>query len=276
MPDTQSVGRPAHPPRLRALVPREHGAYGQLGLPLCTALAMGRPGTASVALAIAGAAAFVAHEPLLVLGGQRGARARREEGARAARRLALLGGASFVAGGAGLALAPTSARLSGLVPLGLTAVLSLFIARRAEKTAPGELVAAAALSSASLPAALAAGVRPASAWGAWIAFCLVFGASTLAVRTVVAHARAPIAPSRRVVPILAAVLVLVLLGRAGVLTASATLGAAPMLALSLALALTPPAPHALRRVGWALVAASLVLCVALAAGEHLVKAPGAG
>jgi hypothetical protein len=230
---------------------------------------MGRPGVASVALAAAAAISFAAHEPILVLAGQRGTRARREEGARAARILAALGGGALALGAIGLALAPAEARISALVPIGLTALLAWFIARNAEKTAPGEILAAAALSSAGLPVALAGGAPAAVAWGAWAAFCLAFGASTLAVRTVVAHARAPMAWPRRTVAPALALAAAVGLGVAGLVTPLASIGAAPMLALALAVAAAPPRPAALRRVGWALVAASAVLSVTLAVGAHL-------
>lgn len=255
--------------RPRSLAPKEHGAYGQLALPLVAGLAMGRPGVAAFALAAGSALAFVAHEPLLILAGQRGARARREEGDRARRRVAALGAGALAAGSVGLAFAPPAARLATIVPLALVALLVPFIARNAEKTTAGELLAAAALASTGVPVALAAGVAPGPAWGAWIAFWLAFGSSTFAVRAVIAHVRAPVSWTRRAAaPAILAVVALVL-ARAGVLAPSAAMGAAPMLALALALALRPPPPTALRRVGWRLVATSLILCAALAAGAHL-------
>jgi hypothetical protein len=141
--------------------------------------------------------------------------------------------------------------------------------RGAEKTTAGELLAAAALASTGIPVALAAGAPTSAAWGAWLAFFLAFGASTFAVRTVVAHVRAPASwPRRLAAPVIFAASAL-LLARVGLLTAAAAIGAAPMLALALALALRPPPPASLRRVGWGLVAASVVLCAALAVGAHL-------
>ncbi len=59
----------------RSLAPREHGAYGQLFVPIAAALAMGRPSLGAVAIAVAGTAVFFGHEPLLVVGGGGGARA---------------------------------------------------------------------------------------------------------------------------------------------------------------------------------------------------------
>lgn len=69
----------------RSYLPREHGAYGQIGVPLAVALLSGRPGYATALLALAAIAVFFAHEPILAFASRRGGRAR--ETARAARRL---------------------------------------------------------------------------------------------------------------------------------------------------------------------------------------------
>lgn len=253
----------------RSLAPREHGAYGQLGLPLVTALAMGRPGLAAVGMTIGAVAAFFAHEPLLIVMGQRGTRAAREDGRRARQRLLLLGAMTALGGGVGLSLAPFDARVSAIVPLVLALALAPFVARGQEKTAAGELLAAATLSGAAVPVAIASGVPLAAAWGAWGAWCLAMGASTLAVRSVIAHARAPGAwPSRVIAPLLA-LAALAALTAGGALSRSAAIGATPMLALALALAAKPPSPRALKRVCWALVAASVALAVCLAVGARL-------
>src|SRR5262245_26094413 len=90
--------------RRRSLAPREHGAYAELGLPIATALSMGRPGLSPVLLAVAAGAMFAAHESLLVVLGQRGARAQREDGSRAARALTLLGGVAALSGVVGLVI----------------------------------------------------------------------------------------------------------------------------------------------------------------------------
>src|SRR5829696_5891404 len=63
--------------------PREHGAHGQPGLPLVAALAMGTPGWASFLWALAAAAAFLMHEPAVVLLGRRGPRTLRAHGTKA-------------------------------------------------------------------------------------------------------------------------------------------------------------------------------------------------
>ena len=93
-------------PRPRSLLPHEHGAWGQLAMPLLTALAIGRPTVGSLLLTLAVVLAFVAHEPLLVVLGQRGKRAREQDGARALRWLAALGA---LAAGTGVAGDPRAA-----------------------------------------------------------------------------------------------------------------------------------------------------------------------
>ena len=253
----------------RSLAPREHGAYGQIALPLIAALGMGRPGASAILMTSGALCAFVAHEPVLVATGLRGSRALREEGGRARRRLAILGAATALAGGAGLWLAPGAARLAAAVSIVLALALAVLIARGQEKTTPGELLAAGALASAAVPVAIASGVAPASAWGAWAAWGLVLGASTVVVRAVIAHARAPLAWPRRLVAPAIAAAVAAALAFAGVLPGSAAIGVVPMIALALALALRPPSPRSLKRVGWALVSTSAALAAALAVGSHL-------
>lgn len=261
--------RAAARPSTRSLAPREHGAYGQLGLPLVAALGMGRPTGSAVCFAVASVALFLAHEPVLILFGQRGTRAAREDSARARRLLAILGAVAALTGSAALLLAPAAAIHAAAVPLGLGVVLAWLIARGAEKTAAGEVLAAGALAGAGLPVAIAAGVTPERAFGAWAAWCLGFGASTLAVRSVIAHARAPVAPLRRLLAPMIAIGVAAALWASGVLRAPAAIGVAPLLALSLGLAARPPSPRSLRRVGWALVAASFALAIALVAGRDV-------
>jgi YwiC-like protein len=56
------------------LLPREHGAYGQMIFPPVTALLICGISVSALACMAAVAAAFVAHEPALILIGRRGAR----------------------------------------------------------------------------------------------------------------------------------------------------------------------------------------------------------
>ena len=103
------------------LLPREHGAYAQLLFPLLCALLVGHPRLGAYLLAVAAAGAFLAHESLLVVLGQRGIRATREQGGDARRSLAIFGGTALVAGGAALVVLPAEA----LVALGAGRLLVL-------------------------------------------------------------------------------------------------------------------------------------------------------
>lgn len=270
-PETSAPGRPTRRPEgaRRGLAPREHGAYGQLGLPVVTAIAMGRPTLASICLATGAIAAFFAHEPVLVLTGQRGTRAQREDGGRARQRVALLGALTAAAGGAGLWLSPPAARAAAAAPVLLALALAPLVARGQEKTATGELLAAATLAGAGVPVAIAAGVTSAAAWGAWAAWCLSFAASTLAVRSVIAHARNPMSLPRRVIGPVGTLVALALFARHGQLPIHAALGALPMVLVALFIAVRPPGPRSLKKVGWSLVGASVVLSLALGIGNHL-------
>jgi len=256
----------------RSLAPREHGAWGQLGVPLATALAAATPTRSGAALALAAVALFAAHEPLLVALGHRGPRARREDGPRALRRLATLVGLGAAAGLLGLLGAPTVARASVALPLALAAAVGAFIARGAERTGPGVTVAAAALAAAGVPVALCSGATPGAALWAWAAWAVGFALVTPAVRSAIAHARAPSPLARRaaaLAPPLAALAALAALGPAW-----SGLAAAPFALASLALVVAPPSPRHLRRVGWALVASSLAAGAALVAA--LRSLPRAG
>jgi YwiC-like protein len=66
------------------VLPREHGAYSQMALPLVTSLVVARAAPPALFVAVAVVCGFLAHEPLLLLMGGRGVRARHAAGSRAA------------------------------------------------------------------------------------------------------------------------------------------------------------------------------------------------
>lgn len=253
----------------RSLAPREHGAYGQIGLPLITALAMGTPSVSAILLTVGAVLVFAAHEPLLLLLGRRGLRAQRYGSPRARRSLRILAAGAAVSGLLGLALAPYPAMIASIVPLALGAAVFGLINRDKEKTLGGEILAAAALASAAVPVALASGVLPSIAWGAWAAWTISFGAATWAVRVVIRMKKLGMTLTARVSPVLAATGVAVVFAWLGVFSRFAALATAPMLIFSAVLALAPPPPSALRRVGWALVGSSVLTAATLVIGARL-------
>lgn len=248
-----SAPSPPRPAKERSFAPKEHGAYGQLGVPLVAALASGRPGLASVLLTLASALAFAAHEPLLVALGHRGERLRARDGSRAKRRVCVLGAGALATGVAGLALLPHAALPWALLPpLSAVALLPWVMAGR-EKTLTAELLAAAALASAGVPVAVGAGVAFRVALACWVGWSLAFGAATVAVRAVSPRYRAS---SRRWTP--AALLAFgaaIALGSVGIDPVVAA--GVPLLGLGAAVFVLDPPARSLKRVGWGLIAASV-------------------
>jgi hypothetical protein len=234
----------------RSLWPREHGAYAQLGIPLTAALVV-RPPTAAAAL-LTGAAvlAFLAHEPLLVVLGHRGARLRDAEGARARTRLAILAGAAGISAMVGIALASTAARETIALAAIPTIALIALAWRRAEHTLAGELVAAVALSGASAPIAVASGASIGAALPMWSAWALGYATSVVAVHQVLAH-------QRRRARCGTDDLVASGLCAAGVIAALAAPAALPLVAVSVGVAVALPAARHLRTIGVVLVVASV-------------------
>jgi len=238
----------------RSLLPREHGAYFQLAIPLLTAGVLHAPTVATCALTAAAALAFLANEPLLVALGHRGPRMLEHDGPRARRRLALLATAALVTGAAGLAAAPRDATIVAVVvAIPVVAVLALAW-RRAEHTIVGELIAALALTGASAPVLVAGGTAPGPAVAMWLAWALGFGATVLAVHRVIArHTR----PATAIDRVIAAALVAITLACFGLAPRLPAL-AIPILlvAVAAALVLVPPPATRLRTVGVAIVVAA--------------------
>lgn len=258
-----AAGSPSasRPPAAR-LLPREHGAYGQLAVSLLTGLLLAKGGAWAVLLAAAAVAAFFAHEPLVVLLGHRGARLRALAGRRAGMALALLGAASL-AGCAAAALAG-AAHLGWLaLSFALSAAAALVAALGVEKTTGGEALAALALTSWVGPVATAGGASSdRAALLAWAVCAAHFCFATCSVRSVIAAGKPGGAGPLRAVALIAPVAGLALLAALafrGLVPARAVAALAPGAALSFALALTLPPPRHLKRIGWTLAAASMPL-----------------
>lgn len=250
--------------------PKEHGAYGQLAFPLLTSFAVAGVSGPAGLFAAAIVAAFLAHEPLLVLLGRRGVRARREQGGRAVRWLACAAVAGSIAAAAAFAAASDGVRASLAIPLVPALGLAAAIASGREKTTWGEIAAALAFSTAAIPVALAAGASLATAAAIAAAFALVYATQTLAVRGVILAVRgggnpAAARAARRSALVIAAA------GGAGIGTAAAlallpwatAAAVSPGLAAMAWIVAAPPPPTRLRRVGWTLVASSVATAAIL-------------
>ena len=255
--------------RKRFLRPREHGAWGQLAMPLVTGLALGRPSAASWLFTAASALAFLVHEPVLVLLGSRGARARMEDGSLAWRQLWLLGGLGAAAGAGALCLAPAAARLSLAIPAALIAATLALASRRLEMTSLGAAVIGAAMAAALLPVALSSGAAVPAAAAAFSAWTLSFSMAAVAVEAVLARGRPGARDLGRRSAGLALGLWVVgfLLSAIFGLSWSAPLSLTPTALLCASACLGGAGPGRLRELGWALVGSTsatlVVLIVAL-------------
>ncbi len=245
-------------------LPKEHGAYGQMAVPLVTALAVtgGRP--AGLLFAVAVVAGFLLHEPLVVTLGGRGVRAREAAGASARWWALVWGGVVLVAGGAASFLLGDRWWLAA-VPAAPALVVFDAAVRGTEKATLPQVGAAAGFAATAVPV-LALGGAPAN-W-LWLV-PLVLGAnsvlSTLAVRAVVADARRQADPAG-VSPAKAGAL-----GSAAVTLTLATFAwtrgligpwtfAAvwPGVLAAGVLAVRPPHARHLRTVGWTLAAGAVL------------------
>lgn len=249
------------------LMPREHGAYAQVVFPLLTALALGNGSAAQFYWTAATIAVFIAHEPLLILAGQRGRRSHADLGDNAQKLAGSLSMAALVAGGLGWWHAPAEARLAVIVPLLLGICLLPFILHHREKTFAGELLVSLILSTTLLPVALAGGVVFRAAFAASAVWGAIFMLGTITVRAVIANAKKA-AHSRRLVC-------------ASIILSLAALVLSFMLALNetlpplLAAAIVPAAlitlvcsfigvhPRHLRVLGWSLVGSNVIVLAAL-------------
>ena len=255
--------------RARSLLPQEHGAWGQLAMPLLSALLVAGLTPAALLLTAATVLGFLAHEPLLVLIGHRGLRARQEAGQRARRGVATLLAGAAAAGGAGLWLAPPAARWAMLVPLALTAAVAGFVLARRERTIPGELTVVTTLATSGFAVALAAGAPLLTAGAATATWVLAFATSVFAVRVVLARALSKGTIELGLRNGLAVVLVggggAALAWRAG-LGPVVGLAMAPTALLSLLVCLLPFSARQLKTLGWGLVASSTATLLLLVAG----------
>lgn len=255
--------------RVRSLWPKEHGAYGQLGMPLLGALIVAFPPTvASLGYLIAAVSLFLLHEPALVLLGQRGKRAIDEAGERARVRLLSLGGLALAGGVCAVLLARQTLWAAGIGVL-LAAIAGVFVWTGREKTAAGELVAASALPWCSVLVGLAGGVPVETALVHWAVWTVAFACATLTIRGMIARGRkrrSSLLPAMLAVgfSLLAAGVALAAWssGRIGV---GPALALVPVVALSLGIGIVAPKTKYLREVGWGVIAATVLTLAVLAA-----------
>ena len=253
------------------MLPREHGAYGQLLLPVATALAISDIHASAVLTSTAALAAFVAHAPLVVLLGRRGARARREQHRRAITWLAMSAGLAIAAGNGAVAASPSHARWLFAWPLAPAGVLAALLLTGREKSALGEIASAIAFAAIAIPIYGASAQSPLPGFVVAFTFAGLFIVGTLGVRIVVLRTRAGGDPravrvARRQLAMALGVvgIGLLLIWRFDAGTA-ASLAILPGMAFATGLAIRPPAARRLRAVGWTMVSTTAFLAGVLVA-----------
>jgi len=248
---------------MRAWLPKEHGAYGQVTFPLVAAFGVAGMSTAGVLMSVAVIAGFLAHEPAAIVLGQRGSRAKRDLDSSARVWLTCCAVIGIVAGLAAVARLDHVARWSLAVPIVPAVLLIVAMTNGREKSWYGEAAAALAFAGVSVPVAMAAGASTTVGVAVAIPFALLFTTTTLAVRVVILRVRAGGDPraaiaTRRatfIVSAVAAVLIGVMTAT-GWLPASVLIASAPGLLTAAIVAARPPAATKLRTLGWSLVAVS--------------------
>jgi hypothetical protein len=247
--------------RRRWLLPKEQGAYAEIGFPLLTVLLLGMPGSGALMLVLAVVCVFLLHEPVLVLLGHRGTRLRREAGRAAARLASVFAAGSFGFGIAGLWMSPPTARWGALVPFILGVAHLPLMATRREKSLSGELLAATTLVTACVPVALAASLPIAATLTVSIVWGVTFGLGTLAVRSTVTDAKGGAGRLKVAALLLAlgAMLVAVwIVAVPGLPTGRAALAALPGSVVTIGLIALQIPPRRVRGIGWTIAASNLI------------------
>lgn len=253
------------------MLPKEHGAYGQLAFPLVTSLVVAGPARASVLTAAAVVALFLAHEPMLVLLGHRGARVRAADRQRAwwwQNAMLIIGTAAAILA---LDATPASLRWTFLLPLVPAAWVGYAAIHGQERTSTGETAAAVAFAAAAVPICAAAGSLATGAAIA-LAFALLFVTATLAVRVIILRTRRGGDPravrrTRAAAFAIAGTGALIALAAAsdGLVTWGAVAATLPGVLFVSSLAAFPPPAARLKKVGWSLVAVSALTALLLIA-----------
>jgi hypothetical protein len=249
---------------------REHGAYAGIAFPLITALSLGAPTAVQLLWIVGCVAVFLAHEPLLIMLGERGRRSHTALGSRARRTAYGLVALAIATGGLGWWLALPAARVALILPLALGALLLRLILTHRERSLPGELLACVTLSSVVIPIALAGGASPRAAIIAGVVWCAVSALATLTVRATIARAKQTANHRRLTYATMAfsaaALLASFFLTRANVLPTLAAAAILPVVLLAVAISLVHVHPRHLRAMGWSLVGSNVITLIALLVG----------
>ncbi|HMA93311.1 MAG TPA: YwiC-like family protein [Polyangiaceae bacterium] len=257
----------AHPSRGPAspVVPREHGALGQAVVPLVVGLGLGTPRFAALGIAVAALLLFLAHEPLVLLLGQRGRRQQRERSPQAKRWLGVLVSAAIGIGGASALAVGWQVLLACLACITMAGVvLVAFMMRGRERTAMGEVSVAITLPSALVPVAMASNVAAATALVCWSSLSLAYVAGVFGVRGIVGSQRKRSSGVGAVASGWSGLtLSLLALASIAAFSTGAALAGLVFGVIVAAIRWKSPSLRHMRRVGWVLVGANLAQAIIL-------------
>lgn len=241
-------------------------------MPIATSLVVSDLSLPAVLLSLSVVCGFLAHEPLLVLLGRRGARARRDMHKGATIWFVTTAVAAVFLGVSATWLMPDEIRWSIMMPAMPAGFLGGTIVAGREKSLPG--AAALAFSFAAYPISLASNAPRGTAVAIAAVFAIVFVVGTLTVRGILASmrrgGRGPgTRPARIWVPLVGATALTTLAAAASrsVVPWVALPAAVPGIVAAVLISNHPLAPLRLPTVGWTLAgasaAATLVLAIAL-------------
>ncbi len=251
------------------IFPRETGAFVQVLCPLVSAVLVVAGDPASLLMVLAALAAFLSHEPFMIVSNLRGPRARFENLGRAWRQLVALPLLAVGLAILALILGTDGAWTSLLVPVVAALLLAPFTFGRLEKTAPGEVLASLAMSVLAYPVCRVGGLSSESAWALTGVWAVSFASATFGVRRVTAWARKATTWWRVLAPLIIAIPAFVaamVLAAQGVVPRITPWALIPVPGFAFYLTFHPPHLRHIRKVGWALAACSMVTMVLLAAG----------
>ena len=239
-------------PQPVSLLPKEHGAYAMLLIPLVTSLLTGGLTLIGIAIAVAVVAGFLAHEPMLVARGHRGQRA--QTGTPNARKqlfLWLL--LAMVTGSVVFYLGATQVRIAWAICLIFAVVSFGMSAAGLHRKTAVHLWGMIGLSLPCISILLAGGESVGQAlsfWGVWI---LGFAATTLGVRGMMANQK----NRSRQLHLLALTILTLAIGIGSARGCMWPLATLPMIGVSWYLLISPPPLKQLKRVGWVMVIGTL-------------------
>jgi len=253
--------------RADSLWPREHGAYAELGFPLATGLTLAGPSLSGGCVALAGLLLFLAHEPLAVASGARGARRRLSTAPRAWRRLAMLAAGALAIGVCGILLGGPEVRTAVLVPLVPAAAVTPWLLRGRQKSLLVEILIVAAFACTTVPLVVAGGGSWRLGWIATAVWFVSFGLGTVAVHGLKLNHKGR--PGAR--PLRIGVLMLggtaCLLGFVGAAEGHVPLlapaSAVPPVIVACVISVLYVHPRRLQTVGWSLVSANAITMICL-------------